>query len=126
MTSIVSGQLYDVFRMNVPAVSWERFMLISRIPMSWRSMENGGRFNMYYRDSTGRNQNVFGENKPMGPIDGYPSMDNVSLRIPAGCTWVAISIQGDRRQTCGRDFLPFEANWQVFKSGSGGISISAT
>ncbi|MNV86486.1 hypothetical protein D3C71_1805250 [compost metagenome] len=101
-------------------------MLISRIPMSWRSMENGGRFNMYYRDSTGRNQNVFGENKPMGPIDGYPSMDNVSLRIPAGCTWVAISIQGDRRQTCGRDFLPFEANWQVFKSGSGGISISAT
>ncbi len=126
VTSIVSGQLYDVFRMNVPAVSWERFMLISRIPMSWRSMENGGRFNMYYRDSTGRNQNVFGENKPMGPIDGYPSMDNVSLRIPAGCTWVAISIQGDRRQTCGRDFLPFEANWQVFKSGSGGISISAT
>lgn len=126
VTSIVSGQLYDVFRMNVPAVSWERFMLISRIPMSWRSMENGGRFNMYYRDSTGRNQNVFGENKPMGLIDGYPSMDNVSLRIPAGCTWVAISIQGDRRQTCGRDFLPFEANWQVFKSGSGGISISAT
>lgn len=125
ITQVSSGQLFDVFRMNLPSVSWERHMLINRIPISWRSLENGGRFNMYYRDSTGRNQNVFGENKPMGLIDGYPSMDNVSLRIPAGCTWVAISIQGDRRQTVGRDFLPFESNWQVFKSGSGGISISA-
>ncbi|MGL6435787.1 phage tail tip fiber protein [Aeromonas caviae] len=124
VTQVASGQLFDVFRMSVPAVSWERHMLINRIPMSWRSLENGGRFNMYYRDSTGRNQNVFGENKPMGLIDGYPSMDNVSIRIPAGCTWVAISIQGDRRQTVGYGQLPIETNWQVFKSGSGGISIT--
>ncbi|NEX74817.1 phage tail tip fiber protein [Aeromonas rivipollensis] len=122
--TIQSTVLHDVFRMNVPAVSWERHMLINRIPLSWRSLENGGRFNMYYRDSTGRNQNVFGENKPMGLIDGYPSMNNVSIRIPAGCTWVAISIQGDRRQTVGFGSLPIESNWQVFKSGSGGISIT--
>lgn len=122
--TIQSTVLHDVFRMNLPAVSWERHMLISLIPLSWRSMENGGRFNMYYRDSTGRNQNVFGENKPMGLIDGYPSMNNVSIRIPAGCTWVAISIQGDRRQTVGFGSLPIESNWQVFKSGSGGISIT--
>ena len=111
--------------MNVPAVSWERYMLISLIPLHWRSLENGGRFNMFLRDSTGRNTNIFGENKPMGTIDGYPSLDNFSIRIPANATWVALSIQGDRRQSVGFGQLPIETNWQVFKAGSGGISISA-
>lgn len=123
--TIQSTVLHDVFRMNLPAVAWERYMLISQIPLSWRSLENGGRFNMYLRDSTGRNTNIFGENKPMGNIDGYPSLDNFSIRIPAGCTWVALSIQGDRRQNVGYGSFPIETNWQVFKAGSGGISISA-
>lgn len=123
--TVNSGVLHDVFRMNVPAVSWERYMLISLIPLNWRSLENGGRFNMFLRDSTGRNTNIFGENKPMGTIDGYPSLDNFSIRIPANATWVALSIQGDRRQSVGFGQLPIETNWQVFKAGSGGISISA-
>ncbi|MFQ2530680.1 DUF1983 domain-containing protein [Aeromonas caviae] len=123
--TVTSGTLHDVFRMNVPAVGWERYMLISQIPLSWRSLENGGRFNMFLRDSTGRNTNIFGENKPMGTIDGYPSLDNFSIRIPANATWVALSIQGDRRQSVGFGQLPIETNWQVFKAGSGGISISA-
>ncbi|MEI4983825.1 fibronectin type III domain-containing protein [Aeromonas caviae] len=122
---VTSGTLHDVFRMNVPAVGWERYMLISQIPLSWRSLENGGRFNMFLRDSTGRNTNIFGENKPMGAIDGYPSLINFSIRIPANATWVALSIQGDRRQSVGFGQLPIETNWQVFKAGSGGISISA-
>ncbi|MFQ2773190.1 DUF1983 domain-containing protein [Aeromonas caviae] len=122
--TVNSGVLHDVFRMNVPAVSWERYMLISLIPLNWRSLENGGRFNMFLRDSTGRNTNIFGENKPMGTIDGYPSLDNFSIRIPANATWVALSIQGDRRQSVGFGQLPIETNWQVFKAGSGGISIS--
>ncbi|MFQ2856010.1 phage tail protein [Aeromonas caviae] len=121
--TVNSGILHDVFRMNVPAVSWERYMLISLIPLNWRSLENGGRFNMYVRDSTGRNTTIFGENKPMGTIDGYPSLDNFSIRIPANATWVALSIQGDRRQSVGFGQLPIETNWQVFKAGSGGISI---
>lgn len=123
--TVNSGVLHDVFRMNVPAVSWERYMLISLIPLNWRSLENGGRFNMFLRDSTGRNTNIFGENKPMGTIDGYPSLDNFSIRIPANATWVALSVQGDRRQSVGFGQLPIETNWQVFKAGSGGISISA-
>nr|WP_326510721.1 DUF1983 domain-containing protein [Aeromonas caviae] len=123
--TVTSGTLHDVFRMNLPAVSWERYMLISQIPLSWRSLENGGRFNMYLRDSTGRNTNIFGENKPLGAIDGYPSLNSFSIRIPAGCTWVALSVQGDRRQSVGYGQLPIESNWQVFKAGSGGISISA-
>ncbi|MDX7825734.1 fibronectin type III domain-containing protein [Aeromonas caviae] len=123
--TVTSGTLHDVFRMNVPAVSWERYMLISLIPLNWRSLENGGRFNMFLRDSTGRNTNIFGENKPMGTIDGYPSLDNFSIRIPANATWVALSVQGDRRQSVGFGQLPIETNWQVFKAGSGGISISA-
>ncbi|WP_439829622.1 fibronectin type III domain-containing protein [Aeromonas caviae] len=122
---VTSGTLHDVLRMNVPAVGWERYMLISQIPLSWRSLENGGRFNMYLRDSTGRNTNIFGENKPMGAIDGYPSLINFSIRIPANATWVALSVQGDRRQSVGFGQLPIETNWQVFKAGSGGISISA-
>lgn len=79
---VTSGTLHDVFRMNVPAVSWERYMLISLIPLNWRSLENGGRFNMFLRDSTGRNQNIFGQNKPMGAIDGYPSLDNSIRSLP--------------------------------------------
>lgn len=122
--TVQSQQLYDVFRMNVPAVGWERYMLISQIPLSWRSLENGGRFNMYIRDSTGRNANIFGQNKPMGTIDGYPSMVNFSIQIPANATWVALSIQGDRRQSVGFGQLPIETNWQVFKAGSGDISIT--
>lgn len=122
--TIASGTLHDVFRMNVPAVGWERYMLISQIPLSWRSLENGGRFNMYIRDSTGRNTNIFGQDKPMGTIDGYPSMVNFSIRIPANATWVALSIQGDRRQSVGFGPLPIETNWQVFKAGSGDISIT--
>ena len=122
---VQSTVLHDVFRMTLPAVSWERYMLISQIPLSWRSLENGGRFNMYLRDSTGRNTNIFGENKPLGAIDGYPSLDNFSIRIPANATWVALSIQGDRRQSVGYGQSPIETNWQVFKAGSGGISISA-
>lgn len=122
---VTSGTLHDVFRMTLPSVSWERYMLISQIPLSWRSLENGGRFNMYLRDSTGRNTNIFGENKGLGAIDGYPSLDNFSIRIPANATWVALSIQGDRRQSVGYRQSPIETNWQVFKAGSGGISISA-
>lgn len=122
---VTSGTLHDVFRMTLPSVSWERYMLISQIPLSWRSLENGGRFNMYLRDSTGRNTNIFGENKGLGAIDGYPSLDNFSIRIPANATWVALSIQGDRRQSVGYGQSPIETNWQVFKAGSGGISISA-
>ena len=122
--TVQSQQLYDVFRMNVPAVGWERYMLISQIPLSWRSLENGGRFNMFLRDSTGRNANIFSQNKPMGAIDGYPSMVNFSIRIPANATWVALSIQGDRRQSVGFGQFPIETNWQVFKAGSGDISIT--
>lgn len=122
--TVTSGTLHDVFRMNVPAVGWERYVLISQIPLSWRSLENGGRFNMFLRDSTGRNTNIFGQNNPMGTIGGYPSLVNFSIRIPANATWVALSIQGDRRQSVGFGQLPIETNWQVFKAGSGGISIT--
>lgn len=98
-------------------------MLISLIPLNWRSLENGGRFNMYIRDSTGRNTSIFGENKPMGTINGYPSLDNFSIRIPANAALGRTGIQGDRRQSVGFGQLPIETNWRVFKAGSGGISI---
>lgn len=125
-TNIVSGQLFDIFRMNVPAVSWDRYMLISEIPFNWRAQEQGGRYNMFVRDSTGRNSNIWSGSKPLGPIDGFPSMEAVSIRIPAGSTWVAISVQGDRRQTISRYAVAHESNWQVFNAGSGGINIVAS
>ncbi|NEX88902.1 DUF1983 domain-containing protein [Aeromonas rivipollensis] len=120
--SIQSGQVYDLFTMNVPAASFVRIANLVKFPVNWRGAENGGTYSMYLRDSTGRNSWLF-SGSGQNTFDISSILENLYVRVPANCTWWKIVLTADRRSSLTRTAAD-QTGWTLFKEGSGGVSVS--
>ncbi|MNR04641.1 hypothetical protein D3C85_1206200 [compost metagenome] len=120
--AIQSGQVYELFSMSFPSAPFSRVANLVKFPVAWRGAENGGRYSMYLRDSTGRNTWLFSG----GGITTFAIselLENLYVKIPAGCTWWKIVLTADRRSSLSRAAAD-QSGWSLFKEGSGGVSVA--
>ena len=120
--AIQSGQVYELFSMSFPSAPFSRVANLVKFPVVWRGAENGGTYSMYLRDSTGRNTWLFSG----GGITTFAIselLENLYVKIPAGCTWWKIVLTADRRSSLSRAAAD-QSGWSLFKEGSGGVSVA--
>lgn len=116
-----SGQRPHLITWTFPAANFARYLKSDNLPVQWTSRENGGRFQLYLLRSNGQNETLYNSSAPMGAIMRGIEFPGAIL-VPAGVTWVAIAIQGDRKQSVSvtqkADGSAPQTSWQLYKQGS--------